>query len=528
MINPFGLRQARSRVPRSVAPDLVEDDCWRLYHGWYGPIAWPLGTGPQPTALFVGARSGLEAFLVLERVPDSLVVVVERDPQMRTALATALREAGEAYVVSNFDEAFPILQNKKIGFCRFEIAHFTMAQLTQVQEGIGKSRINHLCGEFTNGTTDEIGLYRLSRDVLAESFFWRPEHGTPFGSDMGPVEVEVSVIVPMYKVSAQIDECLASLAEQVIAKLEVIAVDDGSLDDSADRAECWAGQYPGRIRVVRKPNGGCASARMAGVQVARGEFVGFVDGDDWVDLRMFEELYRIAVLGGSEIAQCGYTEVFPDSASLSHRDTDGSDGPHGLTGIVNDLGPHMTFRPAIWRRIYRRDFLRTNDIQFPEHIRRFDDLPFQFEALARARAMAVIPDPFYFYRQGRGDQDIGVRDDRLFVHFAIFDWIQERVMSWADAPTERRLCVVELNTHLWALSRIEPRYRSAYLAQARSQFLRGRMHLNRRALLRLSAQHSGAALRFALGGLVRHSRSRCDAGSSDKEQSGVVAGPVSS
>jgi hypothetical protein len=120
--------------------------------------------------------------------------------------------------------------------------------------------------------------------------------------------------------------------------------------------------------------------------------------------------------------------------------------------------------------------------------------------------MAVIPDPFYFYRQGRSGQDVDVRDERLFVHFALFDWIRARVMTWADAPTERCLCVVELNTHLWALSRIEPEQRAAYLAQARRQFVAGRAHLGRLDLLCIAARHGGGALRFVTGALLRHPR----------------------
>ncbi len=104
-------------------------------------------------------------------------------------------------------------------------------------------------------------------------------------------DFKVSVIVPAYKIAGEIDRCLASLALQTLNSLEVLVVNDGSPDDTAAKARIWENKFPDRIRVIDKLNGGCASARAEGLRRARGTFVGFVDGDDWVDPSIFEALY---------------------------------------------------------------------------------------------------------------------------------------------------------------------------------------------------------------------------------------------
>ncbi|MBM3337261.1 MAG: glycosyltransferase [Betaproteobacteria bacterium] len=401
------------------------------------------------------------------------------------------------------------LAERQVDYMRVDGRSYGLPEIAELLDG---ARCGHLCGTYLANLVDPLTLYRRSRDRLARGFFLRDDvSGESIGSDRGPVEVEVSVVVPAYKVSAELDRCLASLAAQTLEKLEVVVVDDGSPDDSGAKADAWAARHPGRIKVIHKPNGGCASARMAGISAARGEFIGLVDGDDWVASEMYEQLYRAAILRGAELAQCGYAEVFSDGSRLDYDDSASGGGANGFPDVTWDTISYLGLKPTVWRRIYRTDFVRQNKLEFPHHIRRFDDLPFQFEALSLAKRMAVIPDCYYHYRQGRPGQDIAVRDDRLFVHFDIFDWLRTRPMAWADARIEAQMVRVELNTHLWALGRIETKFKSEYLRRARAQLLLNRVHLGPMQLLRIAAQVGPRALRLvasaALSGLFggRHS-----------------------
>jgi glycosyltransferase involved in cell wall biosynthesis len=242
---------------------------------------------------------------------------------------------------------------------------------------------------------------------------------------------------------------------------------------------------------------------MAGLKQAQGEFVGFVDADDWVDPRMYEELYRAAVLHSAEVAQCGFLEVFEDSGkTIKHSTKWGGDGSFGLSGLSQNPRTFLATKPTVWRRIYLRKFLLGYEIAFPEHVRRFDDLPFQFEVLVRAKRMAVIPDCYYSYRLERDGQDVGIADRRLFVHFAIFDWLANNVLTWADAEIEQYFARCEINTHLWALGRIKPELRWSYMRQAAFQFVNEKRHLRAREFLRIGASLGPSALTFVMKSLL--------------------------
>ena len=99
----------------------------------------------------------------------------------------------------------------------------------------------------------------------------------------------LSVIVPVYKVEAYLDECVESILNQTYTDLELILVDDGSPDRSGEMCDAWA-ERDSRVRVIHKPNGGVCSARNAGLDAARGEYAAFVDSDDWLDPGMYEAM----------------------------------------------------------------------------------------------------------------------------------------------------------------------------------------------------------------------------------------------
>jgi glycosyltransferase involved in cell wall biosynthesis len=463
MISAAELRSARALLPGCTPADLLAEDARRLCEGFHGPV--PLANGPRPSHLYLGARSGLEALAALMRRPGSEVVVVEPRPDRRGVLGEVLGAFPGGHVVPDLRSALGVLEGRRLGVVRVDAELCSPELLTCLED----SGVDRLCGTYDEARIDPLLLYRVSRDRLSRAFAWRPEPDGPgFGSDAGPVDIEVSVVVPAYNVEPWLDTALRSLAAQTLAKLEVVVVDDGSTDATGSIAEGWAAR-DGRFRVIRQANAGCAAARNAGLAAARGEYVGFLDADDWADPRMFEELYRAAVLRGAEIAQCGYAEAYPDGAHNLRPTAWGGDGGDGRTGIVRDPRTLLTLQPSIWRRIYRRDFLHREEVVFPAHVRRFDDLPFAFLTLARARTLALLPDCYYAYRQQRPGQDIEARDERLFVHFELFDWLDAQTRPWVDHTIRGALRSVQLATHRYALARIEKRLRRPYLWRALRQ-----------------------------------------------------------
>ena len=480
--HPETLNLARNLAGPYASP-LLADDFWRLENNFFGLMLGP--DDPRGTALLLGARSGLEILRLLERAPHTRIVVVEPNALRRGDVAACIgaRAGDRLCLTASLGEAFPA--RAKIDYARVDIGAFNW---DMVQNLLTQHDVAHIAGEFDSADADPLELVRFCRRH-AGSFFWRlVGHAPPLSGRGGPPEVEVSVVVPCYKVLAWVDHCMDTLTRQSIESLEIIAVDDGSPDATGERLDEWAARFPGRIRVIHKPNGGCASARNAGLMAARGEYVGFVDGDDWVETPMFEALYRSATLYAAEISQCGYTEIYEATGTKADFSTAWGARPREIQGLANSPRDFLSVKPTIWRRLYRREFLLGNGIKFPEHIRRFDDLPFQFEALARAKRMSILPNCYYNYRLERPGQDVAASDAKLFVHFPIFDWLEQHVGIWADAELERALFATKLNTHLWALTRMGKAFAGRYKALAAHDMFGHRRYMSVPQMLALAAR----------------------------------------
>jgi len=121
----------------------------------------------------------------------------------------------------------------------------------------------------------------------------------------------ISIVIPVFNIQEYLSPCLDSVLNQTHKDIEVIVVDDGSTDQTPAIAETYA-RRDQRLRVIHKENGGVTSARLLGVSGATGEWVGFVDGDDYAEPEMFEHLLKNALTHGADISHCGYQMVFPD------------------------------------------------------------------------------------------------------------------------------------------------------------------------------------------------------------------------
>ena len=124
----------------------------------------------------------------------------------------------------------------------------------------------------------------------------------------------VSVIVPVYKVEKYLDKCVESIVGQTYKNLEIILVDDGSPDNCPAMCDKWADR-DSRIKVIHKQNGGVSSARNAGIDAVQGEFIGFVDSDDWLEPDMYDCLVKNALEYNADISRCGYFVDWSDHTS---------------------------------------------------------------------------------------------------------------------------------------------------------------------------------------------------------------------
>ena len=130
---------------------------------------------------------------------------------------------------------------------------------------------------------------------------------------------KVSVIVPVYNVEKYIDKCLESLVNQTLKDIEIIIVNDGSTDNSIKIVEEYKEKYKNKIIYLEKENGGLSDARNYGIQYAKGEYIAFLDSDDYVDRKMYEKLYNKAIENNSDIVECDFYWKYTNKLILDTR-----------------------------------------------------------------------------------------------------------------------------------------------------------------------------------------------------------------
>ena len=490
---------ALERILPELKDRFFEEDVRRLIEDEHG-ASWSPPERVAPTLMYFGARSGIEAHVAQGRATNATIVIIEPDPVRRDMVGRSLARYGQVICVDPADTRTIETLLPTVSFIWVNLERFP--DVWTLLDGLD---LEVLSGTFSSKAVDPLVLHRRACRVARRFRFQDlARDGHVLTGVMRTAPVEVSIVVPAYDVAGQLEQCLTSLVEQSIESLEILVVDDGSRDATAAIATGFVTRFPHRLRVIHQANGGCAAARATGLKEARGEFIGFVDGDDWVEPAMFETLFRAAALNDVEIAQCGYREVYADGSTMTPPSEDALQPSSGEQRVVAHAIELAATRPTIWRRLYRREFLTRHDISFPVHIRSFDDTAFQFETFARAARVVLVPDIGYNYRQGRAGQDIAARDKRLFAFFDVFEWLDARMVAIAFPDSDRQLLRVELNCHVWALDRIEPGIRREYRRRALRQLARRRAHLGLLGRIGVAAAMYSKARTLMLTAILTH------------------------
>lgn len=219
---------------------------------------------------------------------------------------------------------------------------------------------------------------------------------------MNPVDTaKISVIVPVYKVESYLDKCISSIVNQTYANLEIILVDDGSPDNCPAMCDAWA-EKDSRIRVIHKPNGGLSDARNAGIVVATGELMAFVDSDDWIAPDMYEYLYQRLTEDNSDIAACGVQMVREDKTQSRMLTQEGNcvlNQEEAMRAIIEE----SWLKQPVWYKLYKTDLIR--DILFPMG-KCHEDVFWSYQAVGSAKKVSVSDHVGYYYLQ-RGDSIMG-------------------------------------------------------------------------------------------------------------------------
>lgn len=250
-----------------------------------------------------------------------------------------------------------------------------------------------------------------------------------------PNRPAVSVLIPVYNVENYLERCLNSILNQTLTEIEVICVNDGSTDGSLKILERYQKKDP-RLIIVSKQNGGLPSARNAGLDKASGEYVGFVDSDDYVEPDMFQKMYETAVKEKSDVVICG-ANIFPET-------------PHAAQWLYDCLSPSykkfekfdaeflfsdVTVTPFLWRTLIRRELIERNHLRLQEDIMIGEDKAFQCKVYPLANGIVTIPNKLYnyfWYREGSlMNQTVYARPEkRVHEHGRLIAHIAETVKKY--------------------------------------------------------------------------------------------------
>ncbi len=205
----------------------------------------------------------------------------------------------------------------------------------------------------------------------------------------------ISVIVPVYNTGKYLSKCIDSILEQTYTDLEIILVDDGSPDNAGQICDEYAGK-DSRIIVIHKANGGVSSARNAALDIAKGDYIGFVDSDDYIAKTMYETLYTNIVRHNADIAVCSYYKVY-DENSLVPDIAQQCEYIFNAQESVQKMLLGHPYQGQMCTRLFKKEIL--NNTKNDETVRTWEDMLFIYQLVDNIHTVHFTSEPLYYYVQ---------------------------------------------------------------------------------------------------------------------------------
>ena len=255
----------------------------------------------------------------------------------------------------------------------------------------------------------------------------------------------ISIIVPAYNIAPYIERCLDSIIAQTYKNIEIIVVNDGSTDDTAAIIYKYA-THDKRIIPVHKLNGGVSSARFAGIEIARGDYIGFVDGDDYIEPQMYEHLLENATKYNTDISHCGYKMVFPDRINYFYNTNKLvlQDKTKGLEDLIS--GKYI--EPGLCNKLYKKELFADllNNKLISEDIKINEDLLMNYW-LFKAADISVYEDfcPYHYIARKGSASKAAINKYKLWNPLQVAKIILSDVSSEIEPVAYRKLIRILIN-----------------------------------------------------------------------------------
>ncbi len=238
----------------------------------------------------------------------------------------------------------------------------------------------------------------------------------------------ISIIVPVYNVAADLPRCLDSILAQTYPRVEIIAVDDGSPDNSGVILDEYS-QKNANIRVIHKENGGVTSARLRGVAEASGNWIGFVDGDDEIESDMFERLLNNALKHDAEISHCGYQMIFSDGRVNYFHNTGLLAKQDKITALRELLSGSM-LEPGLWNKLFHKNLFHSllHDKLMDTGIKINEDLLMNFYLFSAANTL-IFEDwcPYHYIVRGSSASRSKINRHKIYDPIRVKEIIRQSV-----------------------------------------------------------------------------------------------------
>lgn len=296
--------------------------------------------------------------------------------------------------------------------------------------------------------------------------------------------IKVSIVVPVHNVEKYLEKCLNSIVNQTFKDIEIILVDDGSTDSSLDICYSFA-ENDNRIIIRHNEGLGVSEARNIGIKLATGEYIVFVDSDDWLELNMIEKMYKIAKDSNSEIILCStyvntenneyinefYSKeyIFKDSDKVILQ-------RQAISDMKGEYIPKYMACGVPWAKIYKTSFLKDNNLMYDKRLPRMQDMIFNLYAFEYANSIQYISIPLYHYRKNNlsvcNVYDKNMIDKYTNMLIALKEFMDNTSKSKEEIKEAYNLkTLATLNTYIDQLLRRNPKFSNNEIKEKINDYL---------------------------------------------------------
>ena len=240
----------------------------------------------------------------------------------------------------------------------------------------------------------------------------------------------ISIIIPVYKVEKYLEKCIQSVINQTYENLQIILVDDGSPDNCGKICDEYA-KKDHRIEVIHKSNGGLSDARNKGLEIAKGEYIGFVDSDDYIESDMYEVLYNLLKQYNVDVSICNFYTV--SQGKIAIKNADNGIKEYNRIEILKEILLDNDIQSYAWNKLYKRELF--GEIKYPVG-KKYEDIGTTFYLLEKCNKVVVTGKPEYYYINRQDSIVNNVTETKITDYIELimqrYDYIEENIKELSN------------------------------------------------------------------------------------------------